>query len=222
MKRRSFLKASAGAAITAGGITLGYQGAVKAASSNVYVLPVNNYEKDIVAPLKMALADLMPCNINGARCVVKPNMVEYVHGLPVNTHPAVLSAVCETLADLGAASVLVAEGPGHRRDIAYMLRQSGYLGVIDSLHLDYVDLNLDDTVQVSAPRNLTGLFKLHIPKTIAEADIVVSLAKLKLHKWVGATLSMKNLFGCMPSSIYGWPKNVLHYRGIKQSISRHR
>jgi uncharacterized protein (DUF362 family) len=29
---------------------------------------------------------------------------------------------------------------------------------------------------------------------------------------------MKNLFGVMPGIIYGWPKNVLHWEGIAESI----
>ena len=29
---------------------------------------------------------------------------------------------------------------------------------------------------------------------------------------------MKNLFGLMPGSFYGWPKNVLHYAGLEESI----
>ena len=41
---------------------------------------------------------------------------------------------------------------------------------------------------------------------------------MKTHHWVGATLSMKNLFGVVPSGIYGWPKNVLHWVGIEESI----
>jgi uncharacterized protein (DUF362 family) len=36
---------------------------------------------------------------------------------------------------------------------------------------------------------------------------------------VGATLSMKNLLGVVPSGIYGWPKNVLHWAGIDESIA---
>jgi uncharacterized protein (DUF362 family) len=32
------------------------------------------------------------------------------------------------------------------------------------------------------------------------------------------TASMKNLFGTVPGAVYGWPKNVLHFRGIGQSI----
>ena len=51
------------------------------------------------------------------------------------------------------------------------------------------------------------------------ADLLVSIAKMKTHHWVGATLSMKNLFGVVPSGIYGWPKNVLHWAGIDESIA---
>jgi len=36
---------------------------------------------------------------------------------------------------------------------------------------------------------------------------------------VGATLAMKNLFGVVPSGVYGWPKNVLHWSGIEESIA---
>jgi uncharacterized protein (DUF362 family) len=47
---------------------------------------------------------------------------------------------------------------------------------------------------------------------------VVSLPKLKTHHWAGMTCSMKNLFGTVPGAVYGWPKNLLHMRGIPASI----
>src|SRR5262249_52294782 len=31
-------------------------------------------------------------------------------------------------------------------------------------------------------------------------------------------LSMKNMFGIVPGSRYGWPKNILHWAGIHESI----
>ncbi len=43
-----------------------------------------------------------------------------------------------------------------------------------------------------------------------EADLIVSVPKLKTHHWAGVTLSLKNLFGLVPGCRYGWPKNVLH------------
>ena len=44
------------------------------------------------------------------------------------------------------------------------------------------------------------------------------MPKVKTHHWTGVTLSMKNMFGIVPGSRYGWPKNVLHWVGIHESI----
>jgi uncharacterized protein (DUF362 family) len=60
---------------------------------------------------------------------------------------------------------------------------------------------------------------LYLPNTVLGADLLVSIPKMKTHHWTGATLSMKNLFGVVPGSIYGWPKNVLHWAGIQESIA---
>src|SRR5262245_33632525 len=44
------------------------------------------------------------------------------------------------------------------------------------------------------------------------------MPKVKTHHWTGVSLSMKNMFGVVPGSRYGWPKNVLHWAGIHESI----
>jgi uncharacterized protein (DUF362 family) len=44
------------------------------------------------------------------------------------------------------------------------------------------------------------------------------MPKLKTHHWAGVTLSLKNMFGIVPGSCYGWPKNILHWAGIDRSI----
>jgi uncharacterized protein (DUF362 family) len=49
-------------------------------------------------------------------------------------------------------------------------------------------------------------------------DFLVSMPKLKTHHWAGVTLSLKNMFGIVPGSCYGWPKNVLHWAGIDRAI----
>ena len=45
------------------------------------------------------------------------------------------------------------------------------------------------------------------------------MPKVKTHHWTGVTLSMKNMFGIVPGSRYGWPKNVLHWAGIHECIA---
>jgi len=44
------------------------------------------------------------------------------------------------------------------------------------------------------------------------------MPKVKTHHWAGVTLSMKNMFGVVPGTKYGWPKNLLHWKGIHRSI----
>jgi uncharacterized protein (DUF362 family) len=59
---------------------------------------------------------------------------------------------------------------------------------------------------------------LWLPRTVLASDFSVSMPKVKTHHWTGVTLSMKNMFGIVPGSRYGWPKNVLHWAGIHESI----
>jgi uncharacterized protein (DUF362 family) len=71
---------------------------------------------------------------------------------------------------------------------------------------------------VSSVQKFGDRAEMYFPNTALRADLVVSLAKMKTHHWVGATLSMKNFFGLVPGSVYGWPKNELHHIGIPESI----
>jgi uncharacterized protein (DUF362 family) len=44
------------------------------------------------------------------------------------------------------------------------------------------------------------------------------VSELIVEHWAGMTVSMKNFFGTVPGAIYGWPKNILHWHGIDNSI----
>ena len=79
-------------------------------------------------------------------------------------------------------------------------------------------LNHDDVRTVTLGSRFTDLTELQLPVELLQADLVVSMPKLKTHHWAGMTGSMKNLFGVVPGAVYGWPKNILHWRGIDNSI----
>ncbi|MEE9153297.1 MAG: DUF362 domain-containing protein [candidate division NC10 bacterium] len=150
--------------------------------------------------------------------MLKPNLVEYDPGGVINTHPAVISAAIEAFKNLGAREVLVAEGPGHRRDNEYLLTASGLYSILKDHKVRYVDLNTDDVRSVKLQSRFTGLSHLYLPETVLKADLLVSMAKLKTHHWAGVTLSLKNMFGLIPGAVYGWPKNILHWAGVHESI----
>ena len=156
--------------------------------------------------------------VRGKTIGLKPNLVEFDPDGVINTNPLVIEAAIDCFRTLGARQVLVAEGPGHRRDNEYLLTASGIYGVIKEHRVPYVDLNSDDLRPTRLLSSFTKLEQLYLPETLYNADLLVSMPKLKTHHWAGVTLSLKNMFGVVPGSVYGWPKNILHWQGIHNSI----
>ena len=161
---------------------------------------------------------LFDLQLRGKCVLLKPNLVEYIPGVEVNTNPWMVGAAAAAFLRLGAAKVIVGEGPGHQRDTQLVVAESRLDRQLKDHRLDFVDLNRDDLVQVRTRSAYTTLGALWLPKAVVSADIVVSMPKVKTHHWAGVTLSMKNMFGIIPGAVYGWPKNVLHWHGIERSI----
>jgi uncharacterized protein (DUF362 family) len=185
--------------------------------SRVAVLAAGDYAGPLADTILQGLRQF-PLQVVGKTVVLKPNLVEYDPAGVINTHPAVIAGAVEAFRSLGARHVLVAEGPGHRRDSEYLITASGLHARLAELRAPYVDLNHDDTRPLMLRSHFTRLTELHLPRTVLEADLLVSMPKMKTHHWAGVTLSLKNMFGVVPGLVYGWPKNVLHWAGIHESV----
>jgi uncharacterized protein (DUF362 family) len=119
---------------------------------------------------------------------------------------------------MGAKCVTVAAGPGHQRDTELVLSQSGYRESLREEKIRFVDLNRDELVRTQLRASYIGMKSFWLPRTVLEADFLVSMPKIKAHHRAGVTLSMKNMLGIVPGARYGWPKNILHWKGIQESI----
>ncbi len=185
--------------------------------SRVAIISAVGYCEDLADSLKRVLR-MFGLNVRGKSVLLKPNLVEFIAGVEVNTNPILVGAAAEAFRSLGARSVVVAEGPGHQRDTYLVLAESGLEGQLRRQKLAFVDLNRDELIKVATRANYSGLDHLWLPRTVLSSDFVVSMPKIKTHHWAGVTLSMKNMFGIVPGTRYGWPKNVLHWKGIHRSI----
>jgi uncharacterized protein (DUF362 family) len=223
LTRRAALKLAAGAglALAAGGFGCNRLPTPEPKTA-VFVAKAASYQADLRDILGRGLAELgvTAREIAGKRVLLKPNLVEPQAGAGhINTHPLVIGAAAAVFLSLGAASVTVAEGAGHRRDALLVLETSGLADVLADAKLPFRDLNTGPVHKAANPGGWSRLGEtLWLPDALGQADLGVSLAKLKTHHWAGVTLSMKNLFGVMPGVVYGWPKNVLHFAGIEPSI----
>jgi uncharacterized protein (DUF362 family) len=218
MTRRKFLPL-AGAAVVGTYAGMKLQRAPKLAdgppgNSPVAILRAPSYTADLV---RLMLEGIRVCGLDprGKRVLLKPNLVEFDSATVINTDAAVIAAAVEVFHRLGAAEVKIGEGPGHRRDTLDLADDALYRAYVPKFERIFTDLNRDD---VSPVKNFAGEAEFYFPNTVLGADLIVSLAKMKTHHWAGATLSMKNFFGVVPGSVYGWPKNKLHYIGIPEAI----
>jgi uncharacterized protein (DUF362 family) len=181
------------------------------------LFPAENYGVDLADVITRGLTELR-VDVRGRSVLLKPNLVEYEAGQTINTHPLMVAGAITALRRAGAREVVVGEGPGHRRDVEYLLTSTGLAEHLRELRTPFVDLNHDDVREVALRSWFTGLRSMALPTSVLRADLVVSMPKLKTHHWAGITCSMKNFFGVVPGAVYGWPKNLLHVKGIDASI----
>lgn len=190
--------------------------------SPVALVPCAGYGRDLPGQLARAWELGHGPEVAGRSVLLKPNLVDFAPDRPINTDPRFLAALIDLLKARGAREIVVGEGPGNRRDIDTVLGETGLSEMLAARRTRFVDLNTDDLARVAA-RTLelpeaSRIADLWLPVCVQQAEVVISVAKLKTHHWTGVTLSLKNLFGVVPGSRYGWPKNLLHWNGIDRTV----
>lgn len=160
--------------------------------------------REALAPLGGMGAFVKP----GDRVVIKPNFVSRKKpDEAATTHPAILHAViCEVCAAGGIATV--AESPGGPYNRAALAAVYDGCGADDAVKGTAAVLNYNtEFSEKEFPQGHT-VKKFPIIKPITEADVIISLPKLKTHAMTSYTGAVKNLFGVIP----GTHKAELHFR----------
>ncbi|MEP7355110.1 MAG: DUF362 domain-containing protein [Acidobacteriota bacterium] len=222
MRRRELLPLL-GAGLTAG--FAGWNGGRKVAvrsfpNPSVAVIKAASYSIDLTAKI---VDGLKACKLDpsGKTVLLKPALVDLDPNGCINTHASVVAEAYRAFQQLGAASITIGDGPEYHRDTWELIEAAGYRQQIPDCDSRFVDLNGDDVVAVA---DFAGVDQMYLSATALGADIVVSLAKLKTHHRTGVSLSMQNLFGVVPGSIYGWPKHELNQIGLSDAaleLTRH-
>ena len=164
-------------------------------SSRVAVIPATRYDRPLEATVLDGLVAI-GADVRGARVLLKPNLVEFDPATAINTDPrlgrgdgarapaswapprspsARARATGATSRTSSTRSGLARRARRGRRAVRRPQCRRGRAA--------------------SAPARATRAGRALAAATVARADVVVSMPKMKTHHWAGVTLSLKNLFG---------------------------
>jgi uncharacterized protein (DUF362 family) len=188
-------------------------------AANAAIVPCRSYGPDLLQALARAL-DL----IGGIGALVRNKTVTIKINLtgtdftpflnrPVGetfmTHYATALALATLLFKAGAKRVRFVESTQSKAELEQTLVYAGWdVKALESLgRVEFENTrNLGKGARYSLLKVPDGgrLFSsFDLNHAYADTDVMVSLAKLKNHVTAGVTLSMKNMFGLTPNSLYG-------------------
>src|SRR5207249_3255020 len=158
MNKRDWLIASAAATGSALIMRLQqrkYSRDLRPKRSRVAILHTDQYSDKLDELVYQGLR-LFNLNVRGKSVLLKPNIVEYIPGKPVNTDPQLIGATAEAFLRLDAGSVTVGEGPGHHRDTDLLLYETGLHDQLAHRKIAFVDLNRDELIKTKLQANYSG------------------------------------------------------------------
>ncbi len=190
------------------------------ADATVAIVSSSTYGPEVATALQQAFDLLGGIHtlVSGKTVTVKVNLTcagyfENQFGRPPGetyiTHGATATALCSLLLAEGARRVRIVDSAPFLEPMEQVLILAGW--DVQTL-LTLGDVELENTRNLGSGASYAPLpvptggylfsyFELN--HSYQDTDVFISLAKLKQHTVAGVTLSMKNLFGITPNSLYG-------------------
>ncbi|MFH1741641.1 MAG: DUF362 domain-containing protein [bacterium] len=222
ISRRQALKLSmgvAGAALAAPYSVFKAFASTSAPTSPVAIRKCVAYDKSVLETLDSVFDSLggIGSLVRGKSVCIKVNLTgdprKDALGLPANrtyhTHPAVVEATCVLLDRAGAKRITVVESLLFNQPKEEVFTWAGW--DLAALRASGKDVRLEDTRNIGSGK---GYAEVKVPwggytypayelnEAYVNTDVCVSIAKLKEHMTAGITLTLKNMFGIAPNSIY--------------------
>lgn len=176
--------------------------------SVVSIQRVPDYSDDnVLAALRRCLEPLggMGAFVKaGQKVLLKPNLLAaFVPERAVTTHPSVVKAAATLVIEQGAA-LIVGDSPGFGAPAAVMKR-CGIEYALSEIEYEPGDFEHDWEFEEASNRVAR---RISLVKALNDADVVITLPKLKTHAQMGFTGALKNQFGL----VRGFQKPHYHYR----------
>ncbi len=177
-------------------------------SNAVSIKKVENYDfdkvkKGIIESLK-PLGGISSFVTAKQKVLLKPNLLSAASPeKAVTTHPAVIAAVTSIVKEAGGI-VMIGDSPGIG-DLTSVGKTTGVMKIAEEYDVELADFSNEFLFECE--KNFVGK-KIKLAKAVADADVIISLPKLKTHVQMTMTCAVKNQFGL----VVGMEKGQYHFR----------
>ncbi len=162
------------------------------------------------AAIREAMDLAPPPDLRGKSVLLKVNMLKGAKpDEAVSTHPDFVRAVIRAFRARGASRIVVGDSPGYQS----MESAAETCGILEAIRAEDAEAgSFDAAVEAENPDGVL-VKRFRLAREWAEADVVVSLPKLKTHALLQYTGALKNLFGL----VVGFEKAAFHFRFPKKA-----
>ena len=141
--------------------------------------------------------EMFPLEITGKKILIKPNVLRASEAQEgIVTHPAVLRAVVDKVAEMSPASLVVGDNPGlfNYGDNEECFRKTGLMEAARGYY--------ENIGNASEQRAFNPDFmpEVSVSSAVLNADILISLPKFKTHGLTVITGAVKNSYGILPGA----------------------
>ncbi len=137
----------------------------------------------------------------GQKVLVKPNLLsDATPEQAITTHPELVRHVVRGLKAAGAM-VQVGDSPAGAMNLDQVWQKTGLAEVCASEHVPLLAFERGGTRQISRDG-----YSFSVANAVLDADLIVSLPKVKTHSLTTLTAAVKNFYGVLP----GYQKAQLH------------
>jgi uncharacterized protein (DUF362 family)/Pyruvate/2-oxoacid:ferredoxin oxidoreductase delta subunit len=144
-------------------------------------------------------------DVKGARVLLKPNILNAATPeLAISTRGELLASFARLLKSKGAGRVTAGESPAWQSHEA-AARKSGIMAACEAEGVEWLDFTKGAEYECPEGKRVK---RFTLAAALGEADVLVSLPKLKTHRLMRYTGAIKNLFGLVP----GLGKSAFHMR----------
>jgi uncharacterized protein (DUF362 family)/Pyruvate/2-oxoacid:ferredoxin oxidoreductase delta subunit len=165
-----------------------------------------SYDKSDLDRALAEAVELAPLpEIRGASVLLKPNILNAaLPELAISTRGELLASFARLLKSKGASRVMAGESPGWQSHEA-AARKSGIMAACEAEGVEWLDFSKGADFECPEGKRVK---RFTLAAALREADLLVSLPKLKTHRLMRYTGAIKNLFGLVP----GLNKSAFHMR----------